>query len=539
MNLQKSLIQPCFEQLSRRLHKQYSLLNKTLTASFKILYSLPKNQNVGSDKIVEQMKKEIERLSKLQKDLNNYSKDDQLIIKKMQLRLQYHLSLLQVTQKNKTKNEEENENQEENKQEKDKDKEIKKENEIKEEKNMDKEKDKHIEIEKEKYMNIEENIDKEKKKENGNEKEKEKEKEQENEKDTKFFQDQIKLRKLELNRKLTEYMFRKGYNKTGTMLTERHQFLKQLVDQSLFLQGKKVSVSLSKHNLSIPLKWCLINRSKLKKIDSRFEFQLKKQQFIEIMRKGNRKEAINYARKNFPPWVGKCFSEIKSVMGLLAFPTPNEQSSIPNEEKEPFEILPERYQLLYGEHSWRKLNELFTREHVVLFGLSESPSIEVEFKAGICAVKTASCHSLHKKNQNNQQKITEHGTEKGKKMGKKKKNKKDSVLKGFDLFKEKKNINTNNNNDVVDRNTNCPTCHPIVNKIAKNYPRNLITHSLIICPLSGQIMTPDNPPMIFPNGNAYSLDEMKKMAEQNNGIVTDIKTNQKFKFTQLRKAFIV
>ncbi|KAJ3452503.1 hypothetical protein M0812_04272 [Anaeramoeba flamelloides] len=109
MNLQKSNIQPCFEQLSRRLNKQYSLLNKTLTASFKILYTLPKNRIVGCEIIVEQMKKEIERLSKLQKDLNNYSKDDQLIIKKMQLRLQYHLSLLQVTQKNKTKNEEENE----------------------------------------------------------------------------------------------------------------------------------------------------------------------------------------------------------------------------------------------------------------------------------------------------------------------------------------------------------------------------------------------------------------------------------------------
>ncbi|KAJ3440408.1 e3 ubiquitin-protein transferase maea [Anaeramoeba flamelloides] len=523
MNLQKSLIQPCFEQLSRRLHKQYSLLNKTLAASFKILYSLPKNQNVGCEKIVEQMKKEIKRLSKLQKDLNNYSKDDQLIIKKMQLRLRYHLSLLQVTQKNKTKNEEENEKEKEKEkekeQEKENDKEIKKENETKEEKNMEKEKDKDIEIEKEKEMIIEEKTEKEK--------------------DTKFFQDQVKLRKLELNRKLTEYMFRKGYNKTGAMLTEKHQFLKQLVDQSLFLQGKKVSVSLSKYDLSVPLKWCLINRSKLKKIDSRFEFQLKKQQFIEIMRKGNRKQAINYARKNFPPWVEKCFPEIKRVMGLLAFPTPNEQTSIPIEEKEAFEILPKRYQLLYGEHSWRKLNKLFQREHVVLFGLSESPSIEVEFKAGICAVKTASCHSLHKKIQSTKEKKTEEQKDLEMEKEKKKKNEKDLLLKNFDLLKENKNINTNDNNEGVDRNTNCPTCHPVVNKIAKNYPRNLITHSLIICPLSGQIMTPDNPPMIFPNGNAYSLDEMKKMAEQNNGIVTDIKTNQKFKFTQLRKAFIV
>ncbi|KAJ6248631.1 e3 ubiquitin-protein transferase maea [Anaeramoeba flamelloides] len=174
---------------------------------------------------------------------------------------------------------------------------------------------------------------------------------------------------MELNRKLTEYMFR-----------------------------KKVSVLLSKHDLSIPLKWCLINRSKLKKIDSRFEFELKKQQFIEIMRKGNRKQAINYTRKNFPQWVGKCFPEIKRVMGLLAIPTPDEQSPLTIEEKEAFEMLPRRYQLLYGEQSWKMLNEAFNREHVILFCLSKSPSIEVEFKSGICALKIASCQSNHKLN---------------------------------------------------------------------------------------------------------------------------------------------
>ncbi|KAJ3447085.1 e3 ubiquitin-protein transferase maea [Anaeramoeba flamelloides] len=499
MNLQKSLIQPCFEQLSRRLHKQYSLLNKTLTASFKILYSLPKNQNVGCEKIVEQMKKEIERLSKLQKDLNNYSKDDQLIIKKMQLRLQYHLSLLKDSQQEKKI-----EKEKEDEKEKEKEKEKETETIIKEERKMEIEKEKKDE--KEKEMIVEEKKEKTKK--------------------NPLFQDQIKLRKLELNRKLTEYMFRKGYNKTGTMLTERHHFLKQLVDQSLFLQGKKVSVSLSKHDLSIPLKWCLINRSKLKKIDSRFEFQLKKQQFIEIMRKGNRTKAINYARKNFPPWVGKCFPEIKRVMGLLAFATPNEQSPIPIEEKEPFEMLPKRYQLLYGEHSWKKLNEAFQREHVILFGLSESPSIEVEFKSGICALKTASCQNSHKPNQN--------------KKTKEKEEQKDLEINSFDQkMKVLKSSGNNGTNSIGQRNTNCPICHPIVNKIAENYPRNLITHSLIICPLSGQIMTPDNPPMICPNGNAYSLDEMKKMAEQNNGIVTDIKTNEIFKFTQLKRAFIV
>ncbi|KAJ3452502.1 e3 ubiquitin-protein transferase maea [Anaeramoeba flamelloides] len=171
------------------------------------------------------------------------------------------------------------------------------------------------------------------------------------------------------------------------------------------------------------------------------------------MRKGNRTKAINYARKNFPIWVGKCFPEIKRVMGLLAFPTPDEQSPIPIEEKEAFEMLPRRYQLLYGEQSWKRLNEAFNREQ-----------------------------------------------EKQKDLG----------INSFDQKKKINKSSDNKGNNNLDRNTNCPICHPLVNKIAENYSRNLITHSLIICPLSGQIMTPDNPPMIFTNGNAYSLDEMEK-----------------------------
>jgi len=51
-------------------------------------------------------------------------------------------------------------------------------------------------------------------------------------------------------------------------------------------------------------------------------------------------------------------------------------------------------------------------------------------------------------------------------------------------------------------------------------------------------MDDDNPPMILPNGYAYSKNAMEAMAAQQNGIVTCPRTKQNYKFEELKKAFI-
>lgn len=51
-------------------------------------------------------------------------------------------------------------------------------------------------------------------------------------------------------------------------------------------------------------------------------------------------------------------------------------------------------------------------------------------------------------------------------------------------------------------------------------------------------MDENNPPLVLPNGNAYSKEAMEEMAKKNNGYVKDPKTGKEFRFEKLTKAFI-
>ncbi|GAB2286746.1 hypothetical protein Dimus_021141 [Dionaea muscipula] len=78
--------------------------------------------------------------------------------------------------------------------------------------------------------------------------------------------------------------------------------LKDLVD--VFHEAKRVIAGFATlHNKEVApaLAWCSENKSKLKKYKSKFEFQLRLQEFIELVRAENNLWAITYARKYLAP----------------------------------------------------------------------------------------------------------------------------------------------------------------------------------------------------------------------------------------------
>lgn len=87
------------------------------------------------------------------------------------------------------------------------------------------------------------------------------------------------------------------------------------------------------------------------------------------------------------------------------------------------------------------------------------------------------------------------------------------------------------------RNINCPCCCEFAD-YSKNLPISRHENSLLVCRLSGKIMDGDNPPMILPNGQVYSWNALKNMAENFDGVVTCPETAQVFKFELARKCFI-
>lgn len=59
-------------------------------------------------------------------------------------------------------------------------------------------------------------------------------------------------------------------------------------------------------------------------LQSKFEFQLRLQEFIEYVRAENNMRAIAYARKYLAPWGATHMKELQRVMATLAFKSTTE-----------------------------------------------------------------------------------------------------------------------------------------------------------------------------------------------------------------------
>ena len=75
-------------------------------------------------------------------------------------------------------------------------------------------------------------------------------------------------------------------------LIDDNRQLKSLTNIDIYLVAQAVETSLLNRETATALAWCHDNRSKLKKLHSQFEFHLRKQDFIELIRTGRRVEAV-------------------------------------------------------------------------------------------------------------------------------------------------------------------------------------------------------------------------------------------------------
>lgn len=83
--------------------------------------------------------------------------------------------------------------------------------------------------------------------------------------------------------------------------------------------SRQVEKSLANHETGRCLGWCNDNR-KLRKLGSTLEFNLRVQEFIELVRADRRLDAVKHARKCFVNYDEGQLQEIQACMGMLAFP---------------------------------------------------------------------------------------------------------------------------------------------------------------------------------------------------------------------------
>ena len=126
-------------------------------------------------------------------------------------------------------------------------------------------------------------------------------------------------RKTRVDRMLVEHFLRSGFYNSAIRLAQAAS-ITELTNISLFLVAKEVEESLSGKDTSKCLTWCHDNKSKMRKMKSTLEFNLRLQEFIELVRSGQKMEAVKHARKHLSSASDpENLATVQRAMALLAF----------------------------------------------------------------------------------------------------------------------------------------------------------------------------------------------------------------------------
>ncbi|XP_057521121.1 protein MAEA homolog isoform X2 [Amaranthus tricolor] len=113
------------------------------------------------------------------------------------------------------------------------------------------------------------------------------------------------------------------------------------------------------------------------KIQSIFEFQLRLQEFIDLVREDNKMCAIEYAWKYLTAHRATHMKELQSVIAKLVFGSSTECDS---------------YKVLFEPKQWDHLVDLFNQEFYRLYGMTLELLLKIYLQAGLIALKTPFCY---------------------------------------------------------------------------------------------------------------------------------------------------
>lgn len=100
-------------------------------------------------------------------------------------------------------------------------------------------------------------------------------------------------KKIRLDRMIVEHFLRLGYYESAERLAMRSN-IRELTNLDIFQTSREVEEDLKKRQTVKCMAWCVDNKSKLRKIASNIEFQLRVQEFIELIRADRRLDAVKH-----------------------------------------------------------------------------------------------------------------------------------------------------------------------------------------------------------------------------------------------------
>ena len=146
----------------------------------------------------------------------------------------------------------------------------------------------------------------------------------------------------------------------------------------MFLTAREVEESLVREELDKVMAWCHDNKSRLRKLKSSLEFQVRLQEYLELVKRGQKLEAVKHAKKFLCTETElEHLSVVQQAMGLLAFSSSTQ-------------IQP--YKDLLDKSRWQSLIEQFRLENFRLHQLSAQCTFTVALQSGLAALKTPQCY---------------------------------------------------------------------------------------------------------------------------------------------------
>ncbi|MBA0677802.1 hypothetical protein Goari_019190, partial [Gossypium aridum] len=118
-----------------------------------------------------------------------------------------------------------------------------------------------------------------------------------------------------VNQIIASHFYRQGMFDVGDcFITEAGEAEAAAAMRSLFQEMYQILEAMKSRNLEPALKWAAANSDKLKEHGSDLLLGLHQLQFVKILQKGSREEALKYARTNFVPFAGNHMAEIQKLM---------------------------------------------------------------------------------------------------------------------------------------------------------------------------------------------------------------------------------
>ncbi|OMP01702.1 Zinc finger, RING-type [Corchorus olitorius] len=172
-----------------------------------------------------------------------------------------------------------------------------------------------------------------------------------------------------VNQIIASHFYRQGLFDVGDcFINEAGNAEAAAAMRSLFQEMYEILEAMKSRNLEPALKWAATNADKLKENGSDLQLKLHHLQFVKVLQKGSKEEALKYARTNFSPFAANHMAEIQKLMGCLVYSERLHDSP---------------YAHLLSPTNWDIVAEELTRQFCNLLGQSYESPLSVTIAAGV------------------------------------------------------------------------------------------------------------------------------------------------------------